>query len=175
LILSAMYHVQNGLLDTRLQTPVTQGSIRWSHYSELPPCMLMILMDWGILLMDSLTILSTHCVAKPLLSYSICMMSAPHWLTPTPALSSQMPANRVGIRIVLVSAATDISNQKASHYILGFRQWSIIEWWISNTHYWAPASGVLNISSRLMRCSGSGEEGVLKVLEIVSNVDRLGW
>jgi len=67
---------------------------------------------------------------------------------------------------------TDFGNQKASHYILGSQQWSMIEWWISNACYSKQASGVLNILSRVMRRGSRGEEGVSKVLEIVSKV---GW
>jgi hypothetical protein len=48
------------------------------------------------------------------------------------------------------------------------------EWWISNPCYSKQASGELNISSWVMRCGSRGEEGVLKVLEIVSKVGRQG-
>jgi len=48
----------------------------------------------------------------------------------------------------------------------------MIEWWKSNAGYSKQAFGVLNISSTVMQCSSSGEEGVSKVLEIVSQV---GW
>jgi len=47
-------------------------------------------------------------------------------------------------------------------------------WWISNACYSKQASGVLNILSRVMRCDSRGEEGVSKVLQIVSKVGRLG-
>jgi len=50
----------------------------------------------------------------------------------------------------------------------------MIEWWISNARYSKQASGVLNISSRVMRCGSRDEEGVSKVLEIVSKVGRQG-
>jgi len=50
----------------------------------------------------------------------------------------------------------------------------MIEWWISNACYSKQASGVLNISSRVMQCGSRGEEGVSKVLEIVSKVGRQG-
>jgi len=50
----------------------------------------------------------------------------------------------------------------------------MIEWWISNACYSIQASGVLNISSRVMRYGDRGEEGVSKVLEIVSTVGRQG-
>jgi len=69
---------------------------------------------------------------------------------------------------------TDFGNQKASHYILGSQWWVMIEWWISNACYSKQASGVLNISSRVMRCSRRGEEGMPKILEIVCKVGRQG-
>jgi hypothetical protein len=69
---------------------------------------------------------------------------------------------------------TDFGNQKASHYILGSQRWSMIEWWISNSCYSKQALVVMNISSRVMPCGSSGEEGVSKVLEIVSKVGRQG-
>jgi len=69
---------------------------------------------------------------------------------------------------------TDFGNQKASHYIVGSQQWSMIEWWISNHYYSKQVLGVLNISSRVMRCGSRGQEGVSKVLEIVCNVGRQG-
>ena len=50
----------------------------------------------------------------------------------------------------------------------------MIEWRISNACYSKQASGVSNISSRVMRCGSRGEEGVSKVLEIVSKVGRQG-
>jgi len=69
---------------------------------------------------------------------------------------------------------TDFGNQGASHYILGSRRWSMIEWCISNPCYSKQVSGVLNILSRTMRYGSRGEEGVLKVLEIVCKVRRQG-
>ena len=50
----------------------------------------------------------------------------------------------------------------------------MIEWWISNGCYSEQASGMLNISSWVMRCGSRGEEGVSKVLEIVSKVGTQG-
>jgi len=50
----------------------------------------------------------------------------------------------------------------------------MIEWWISNACYSKQASGVLNISSRVMQCGSRGEEDVSKVLEIVTKVGRQG-
>jgi hypothetical protein len=41
-----------------------------------------------------------------------------------------------------------------------------------NACYSNQASGVLNISPRVMQCGSRGEEGVSKVLEIVSKVGR---
>jgi len=69
---------------------------------------------------------------------------------------------------------TDFGNQKALHYILGSQRWSMIEWWISNACYSNQASKVLNISSTVMQCGSRGEEGVWKVLEVVSKVGRQG-
>jgi len=100
------------------------------------------------------------------------MLSAAHWLTPTPAFSAQAQTCTVGIWNVPASATTDFGYQKASHYILGSQRLSMIEWWISNACYFKQASGVLNILSRVMRCGSRGEEGVSKVLEIVTKV---GW
>ena len=50
----------------------------------------------------------------------------------------------------------------------------MIEWWISNACYSKQALGVLNISSRVMQCGSRDEEGVSKVLEILSKVGRQG-
>jgi len=50
----------------------------------------------------------------------------------------------------------------------------MIEWKISDAAYSKQASEALNISSRVMRCGTRGEEGVSKVLEIVSKVGRQG-
>jgi hypothetical protein len=50
----------------------------------------------------------------------------------------------------------------------------MIEWWILNVCYSKQLSRVFNISSTVMRCGSRGEEGVLKVLEIVSKVGRQG-
>jgi len=50
----------------------------------------------------------------------------------------------------------------------------MIEWWISNAFHSKQASGVLNILSRVMPCGSRGEEGVSKILEIVSKVGRQG-
>ena len=100
------------------------------------------------------------------------MVSAAHWLTPTPAFLAQKRTCRVGIWIELASAMTDFGNQKASHYILGYQWWSKFEWWISNVCYFKQALGVLNISSRVMQCGSRGEEGVSKVLQNGSKVGR---
>jgi len=167
-----MYHFQSGLVDSRSLIGVTQRSIRRSHCSGPTPWLLMMLMDWAISQMPSLILLSIRCVVKPPLSCQIRMVSAAHWLTPTPAFSAQTRTWRVSIWIVLASATTDFGNQKASPYILGSQRWSIIEWWILNACYSKQASGVLNISSSMMRCGSSGEEGVSKVLESVTQVGR---
>jgi len=49
-----------------------------------------------------------------------------------------------------------------------------MEGWFSNGCYSTEASGVLNLWSRVMHCWSKGEEGVSKVLEIVSKVGRQG-
>jgi len=172
LVLSALNCFQRGLLDSSSLIWVTQRSIGRSHCSGPAPCLLKMLLDWAISQTHSLTSLSIRCVVKPPLSCQIPMVPAAHWRTPTPAFSAQTWTWRVGIWIVLASATTDFGNQMASHYILDSRRWSMIEWWISNVCYSKQASGVLNISSRVMRCGSRGEEGVLKILEIVSKVGR---
>jgi hypothetical protein len=48
----------------------------------------------------------------------------------------------------------------------------MIEWLILDACYSKQVSGVLNISSKVMRCGSRGEEGVSKVLEIVDMVGR---
>jgi len=50
----------------------------------------------------------------------------------------------------------------------------MIERWISSAGYSKQVSGVLNISSRATQWGSSGEEGVSKVLEIVTKVGRHG-
>jgi len=50
----------------------------------------------------------------------------------------------------------------------------MIEWWVSNPLYNNQASAVLSIMSGVKRCGSRGEEGVSKVLEIVSKVGRQG-
>jgi len=102
------------------------------------------------------------------------MVSSAHWLTPTLAFSAQMWTCRVCIWLELASAIADFGNQKASHYIVGSQRWSMIGWWILNACYSNQALGVLNISSRVMRCGTRGEECVSKVLEIVGKVGRQG-
>jgi len=174
LVLSAMYCFQSSLWDSRSLSRVTERSIRRSHCSGLAPCLLMILMDWAISQTHSLTLLSIHCVVKPPLCCQISMVSVAHSLTAIPAFSAQTQTCRVGIWIVLASAMTDFGNQNASHYIVGSQRWSMIEWWISNACYSKQASGVLNISSRVMPCGSRGEEVVSKVLEIISQVGRQG-
>jgi len=174
LVLSAMYHFQSGLLDSSSLFRVTQQSVRRSHCSGLAPCLLMMLMDWAISQMRSLTLLSIRCVVKPPSSCQIPIISAAHWLTPTLAFSAQTRTWRDGNWSVVASAMSDFDNQKASHYILCSQWWSMSEWWISNGCHSKQALAVLNISSRVMRCCSRGEEGVSKVLEIVSMVGRQG-
>jgi len=113
------------------------------------------------------------CCQAPL-SCQILMCSAAHWLTPTPAFSAQTQTWRVGIWIVSASTTTDFCNQKASHYILGSQRWSTIEWWISNACYSKQELGVLNVWLRVMLFGRRDEDGVLKVLVIVSKVGGQG-
>jgi len=174
IVLATMYHFQCGHWDARSLIWVTQWSIRRSHCSGPAPCLLMLLMDWAMSQMRSLTSLSIRCVVKPHLSCQIPIISATHWLTPTPAFSAQTRTCTVGIWIVLASATTDFGNEEASHCILGSLQWSMIEWWRSNACYSKQTLAVLNILSRVMRCGSWGEEGVSKVLEILSKVGRQG-
>ena len=115
---SAMYCFQSGLLHGRSLIWITQWLIRRPHCLVLVPWMLMILMDWAISQMRSLTLLSIYCVVKPLLSCRIPIDSAAHWVTPTPAFLAQMQTSGVGIWIGLVTGMTDFGYLKASHYIL---------------------------------------------------------
>jgi hypothetical protein len=78
------------------------------------------------------------------------MVSAAHWLSPTPAFAAQKQTCWVGIWILLAYVTTDFDNQKAPHYVSGFQRRYMIEWWILNASYSKQASGVLNISSRVM-------------------------
>jgi len=174
LALSAMYCFESGLLDSWSLIWVTPRSIRSSHCLGSARCLLMMLMKLAISQTCSLTSFSICSVVKSPLSCQIPMISAAHWLTPTPVFTAQIRTCRVGILIVLSSATTDFANQKASHPIVGFQQWSMIEWWILNRCYSKQVSGVLNMSSRMMRCGSRGEEGVSKVLKTVSNVGRPG-
>jgi len=149
-------------------------SIGGSHCSGPAPWLLLILMDWAISQRRSLTWLSLCCVVKPPFPRQIPIVTTANWLTPTPVFMAQMRTCRDGIWIVLASVKIDFSNQKASHYIIGSQQWSMIEWWISNASYTKQGLGVLNILWRMMQWGSRGEEGVLKVLEIVSKVGRQG-
>jgi len=151
-----------------------QRSIRRSHYSGPAPCLVLMPMDCAISQTRYLTLVSFHCVVQPPFSCQIPKVSAAHWLTPTPAFSAQMRTDRVGSWIVLTSVTTDSGNQEELHYIIGSHRWSIIQWWTSTGRYFKQESGVLNISSRVMRCGSRGEEGVSRVLEIVSMVGRQG-
>jgi len=170
IVLSAMHSFQSCLLDTRSLIRVTQWSISRCHCSGLASCLLLMLMDWAISETRSLTLSSFHCVVKPLFSCQISLVLAAHWLNPTLAFSAQTRTCRGSIGLVLVSATTDFGNQMASHYILDSQWWSLIEWWISKSCYSKEALGVLNLSSRVRQWSCRGEEGVSKVLEIVSQV-----
>jgi len=173
-VLSAMNCVQTHHLVSRSLIQVTQQSITRALCLGPVPCLLIMLMDWAMSQARSVTLLSIHCVVKPPLSCQIPMVSAAHWVTPTPEFSAQMRTCRVGIWSVLASATTDFGNHDASYYILGSQQRSMIEWWISNASYSKPASGVMNLSSRVTQCGSRGEEAVSKDLEIVSKVGRQG-
>jgi len=169
-----MNNFESGCLEARWLIPITQRSIRRHHSSGPAACLLMLLIHWAISQMHSLTVLSIRCVVKPPLSCQIPMVSAAHWLTPTPAFLAPTRTCGVGIWIVSASATTDFGNKKASNYILGSQQWSMIDWWISSACYSNQVLGVLNISSRVMQCGSRAEEGVSKVQEIVSEVGRQG-
>jgi len=110
LVLSAMYCFQRGHFDSRLLIRVMQWSIRRFHCSGPASCLLMMVMDCAISQTCSLTLLSICCVVKPPLSCHIPMVSAAHWLTPSPAFSVQMQTCRVGIWIVSASTTTDFGN-----------------------------------------------------------------
>jgi len=171
---SAVYHCQSGVLHARSFIWVTQQSIKRYHCLGPADSSLLMTMDWAISEPGTLTWLSFRCVVKPPFSYHIPMASAAHWLTPTPAFSAWMRTRTVSIWIVVASGTTDFGNQKVSHYTLGSQRWSMIEWWISNAHYYKQATGVLNILPGGTRCGSRGEEGVSKVLENVGNVGRQG-
>jgi len=173
-VLSAMYHVQSALSQSRLLIGITQQSIRRSHCLELVPCLLTMLMDWAISQTHSRSLLSIRCVVKPPLFCQIPMVSGAHWPTPILAFSAQIRTCTVGIWIGFASAMTGFGNQKASHLVWGSQRWPMIQWWISNSGYSKQASGDLNISSRVMRWGSRGEDSVSMVLEIVSNVGRQG-
>jgi len=174
ILLSAMYHFQTGHLDARSLIWVIHWWIRRSHCSGLVTWLLMLPMDWAISHTRSLTLLSVCCCVKPPFSCQHRMVSAAHWLTPTPAFLAQMQTFCVGIQIVLAAATTGFGNYRASHYILGSQLWSVIEWSISHACWSKQASGVLNISSSAMQYGSKGEEGVSMVLEIVCRVGRQG-
>jgi len=174
LVLSCMYHFQNALLEARSLIRVMQWMISRSHCSGPTPCLLLMLMNWAISQTRSRSLFSFHCVVDPPCSCQISMVSAAYWLTPTPTFSAQTRTGRVGICIVLASATNHFGNQKASHYISGSQQWSMIEWWTSNARDSRQASGVLTTSSRETRFGSRGAEDALKVLEIVSKVGRQG-
>jgi hypothetical protein len=134
----------------------------------------MMLMDWAITQMRSFNLLSIHSVVMPFLSCHIPMVTAAHWQTPTLAFSAQVRTSRVSISIVLVSVMTDFRNQKASDNIVGYQQWPLITWLMSNAYFSKQASRLFNTSSRVIRCGNRGEEGVFKVLEILSTMGRQG-
>ena len=113
IVLSALYCFQSDLLGTRSLIWTMQRLIKKFCCSALVPSLLLMLMDWVISQKHSLTLLSFHCIAKPPFSYQIPMVSATHWLTPTPVFLAQRVTCWVSIWIELASAMTDFSNQKA--------------------------------------------------------------
>ena len=174
IVFSAMYQFQGSLFNARSLIWVMQWSIRRSHCSESAPGSLLMLMDWAISKMCSLTLLSFHYVVKLPISHWIRMVSNALWLAPSLEFSARLQTCWVGVWIVLASALTDFGNQKASHYTWGSQWWSMIEWLISNPLYCEQMSAVLNTSSRVTQCGSRGEEGVSKDLEISSKVGRWG-
>jgi len=174
IVFSAMYHFQSGLSEAISVIQETQQMIKWSHCSGRVSSLLLILMDWAIIQIRYLTWLSLRCAVHPPCSCQIPIVSAVHWQTPTPAFWAQRWTCWVGIWIVVASVTTDFSNQKMSHLCLGCQRRSMIEWWITNSRYSKAGLEVLNILSRVMQCSSSGEEGVLKVVEILCKVGRQG-
>ena len=100
LVLSAMSRYQRGLLNSSSLIPVTERLIRRSPCSGPAPSLMMMPLDWAISQTQSLTLLSIRCIVKPPLSCEIPMVSAGHWLTPTPAFSAQTLTWSVGIWIV---------------------------------------------------------------------------
>jgi len=128
LVVSAMYCFQSSCLDSGSLIHVTHRSIMRSHSLGLAPCLLMMLMDWAISQTRSLTLLSIHCVVKPPLSCSIPMVSAANWLTPTPAFSAQTQTCRVGICIVIASAATEFWQPEG--FTLHFRFSTVVNDWV---------------------------------------------
>jgi len=125
------------------------------YYSQVPPYF-PTPWQWAIFQTLSLTSLSIHWVVKPPFSCQIPMVSAAVCPTATPAFSARTWASRVCILILVVSAKIDFYIPKASHYTVYSQQWSMIEWWLSNICYSKQASGVFNISSRVMRCGSRG-------------------
>jgi len=114
-------------LDTRSPIWVTQRLNRTFYCLGPAYCLLLILLDWAFSQTRTLTWSSIHCIVKRLLSCYLPMVSAVHWLTETPAFLAQTWTCRVGSWIRLVSAMTDLGNQKASNYIFGSQWWSMIE------------------------------------------------
>jgi len=77
-VMSAMNRLQRSLLYARSLIQVTQWSIQRSHCLGPAPRLLMMIMDWAISHMRSLTVLSIRCVIKPPLSCQIPIVSAAH-------------------------------------------------------------------------------------------------
>ena len=156
-VCSVMESFQSGVFNASSVIQLTQRSNRRSNCLGPVLCLLLMLINWAIIQTCSLTLLFFRCIVKPPFCCQITMVSAAHWLHPTPAFSAQRRTHWVGIWFISTSATIRIGNQKASHYIVGFQWWAMIEWWISNAHYSKQVSGVLNISSRVMRCGSRRE------------------
>ena len=118
-VLPSMYHSQCSLWEARSLIQVTLQSIRGSHFLGPASRLLLMLMDWGITQMLSLSSLSFHCVVKPPICSQILIVSATQWLTPKWAFLVLTWTCRVRVWMVSASATTHFCNQNASHYIVG--------------------------------------------------------
>jgi len=115
--------------------PVGCQIIDWSNATidyeitlqEPAPSLLHLLLNWAISQSCSLTLLSFHCIVRPPISCQITMVSAVNYLTPTLVFAAQRQTCWLRIYIVLATVITDFGNQKASHYILAFPRWLMIE------------------------------------------------
>jgi len=98
-------------LDARSLIQVQQQLVWQSHCSEPASSLFLILIDWVMSQTRYLTFLCFSSVVKSPCCCQIPIVSAAHWLTPTPAFIAQTWTCRVGIYIVLVFATTDSANQ----------------------------------------------------------------